>query len=66
MAERFILGQEMGQQSLAEKALFSAPPGKLTKKTFAWVYYQVIAETYPGLGTPIFMFSDNDHLVIMK
>ena len=43
------------QQSLAEKALFSTLPGKLTKKTLAMVSILVVGRRSPGVGTPRFL-----------
>ena len=40
---------------MAEKALFSTLPGKLTKKTFARVYTLVVGGRCPGVRTPGFL-----------
>ena len=40
---------------MAEKPLFLTLPGKLTQKTFAWVYNLFFGMRRPEVGTPGFL-----------
>jgi hypothetical protein len=66
----FVRGLHWGQGeregSLAEKALFSSIFGKLTKKTFARVYKQVIGYEFSGHETLRLLLRHHDFLATME